>query len=48
MNAHAESIMNAVIHYPNPDLSAIRDKLAGAKTNSPPSIQAAEFVMSYL
>lgn len=48
MNAHQSQIMNAVMHYPNPDLSAVRDKLAGAKTNSPPSIQAAEFVMSYL
>lgn len=45
---NVDNIMNAVINYPNPDLSSVRDKLAGADTKTPPSMQAAEFVLSYL
>jgi len=42
-----DDIMDAVVNYPNPDLSAVRNKLAGANDNLP-SIQAAEFILSFL
>jgi lipid-A-disaccharide synthase len=43
----ADDIMNAVSQYGNPDLSAIRDKLAGSN-NEQPSVQAANFVLQFL
>lgn len=47
-DCHSDAILNAVIKYPNPDLSALRHKLAGADTTTPPSMQAAEFILGFL
>ncbi len=43
----ADNIMDAVVNYPNPNLSAVRDKLTGTDTKTPPSMQAAEFILSF-
>ncbi|PCH99709.1 MAG: lipid-A-disaccharide synthase [Alphaproteobacteria bacterium] len=43
----ADHIMKAVLNYNNPDLSKIRDQLNGTDTKTPPSHQAAEFVIGY-
>ena len=43
----ADDIMRAVLSYQNPDLSAVRDRLAGAN-GKPPSVQAAEFIIDFL
>ena len=42
-----DNIMNSVLDYPNPNLSAVRDKLAGSN-EKPPSQQAAEFITAFL
>ena len=43
-----DNIMNAVKGYSNPDLSAIRAKLSGHDTKTPPSMQAAQFIQAFL
>ena len=45
---NVDDIMQAVLHYPNPDLSKIRDKLAGEKPKLTPSEQAAEFISEFI
>lgn len=47
-NCNAEDIMQAVIGYNNPDLSSIREKLAGQDTGLSPSQQAARYVLSFI
>lgn len=42
-----DDIMNAVTGYPNPDLSVIREKLAG-ENDKRPSLQAADFINQFL
>jgi len=42
-----DKIMDAVMNYPSPDLSAVRLKLAGSN-DKPPSVQAAEFILGFL
>ena len=45
---NAEDIMNAVLRYDNPDLSYIRQKLAGPNSQLTPSEQAAAFILDII
>lgn len=47
-NCNPDYIMNAIKNYQDVDLSSIRDQLAGADTKTPPSMQAATFVIGFL